>query len=60
VQVNMMATVSMREVLVENPVERSDVRRPAALVGLLLARSVGLAAGVAVMSLLAAALFSIA
>ena len=53
-----MATVSMDDTLSELPVERSDARWPAVFVGLLLARSLGLAAGVALMILLVAALFA--
>jgi hypothetical protein len=53
-----MATVSMNEAAVESSVRRLDGRGPAVFVGILLARSFGLAAGVALIVLLAAALFS--
>jgi hypothetical protein len=57
-QVKTMPTATLPETFVESPVARVDARWPAAFVGLLLARSFGLAAGVALMILLAAALFS--
>ena len=53
-----MATVSMNEAAVESSVRRLDARGPAVFLGILLARSFGLAAGVALIVLLAAALFS--
>ena len=53
-----MTTATLPDTLEESPVARNEARWPAAFVGLLLARSFGLAAGVALMILLAAALFS--
>jgi hypothetical protein len=53
-----MATVSANDTAVESSVQRLDTRGPAVFVGILLARSFGLAAGVALIVLLAAAIFS--
>ena len=53
-----MATASMHDTLMESTGEPTNARWPAVFVGLLLMRSFGLAAGVALIVLLAAALFS--
>jgi hypothetical protein len=54
-----MPSASIEEGLTEGNADTGIVRSPAAFAGMLLARSLGLAAGVALMFLLAAALFSV-
>jgi hypothetical protein len=54
-----MPSVSIEEGLTEVNADAGVMRSPAAFAGMLLARSLGLAAGVALMFLLAAALFSV-
>jgi hypothetical protein len=54
-----MPSASIEESLTGLSANATAVHSPAAFVGMLLARSFGLAAGVALMFLLAAALFSV-
>lgn len=58
IRVETMTTATMQETLVGSLAEGNNARWPALFVGILLARSLGLAAGVALMILLAAALLS--
>ena len=57
-QMDTMTTASIDETLAGSLTDDTNARWPALFVGLLLARSFGLAAGVALMILLVAALFS--